>query len=392
MSPRGLERFVLRQLRLGSFLEEPGDGRSRPQIPARSLLWAQIIGWILRECSFYAIEALVRSSSRVLGVNRRFGDDALAYFTERLKPQSTRDALVAVLKRAKRNKAFDEARFIGLAVDGTSTGRCRNKGCDLCHPVYNAERVQIGYRHQLSMISLVGTSISLPFDVEFYAPGDSEYGATQRLLARACAGLGPRFADYIVADGEYSTAPFLHVVGDLGLRVIARLKANLPQLFAAAEGRFSVLPPSGSFENGSDRVEFWDYDGFSPWESLRWTSVRVLRYRQHKSDGTVIEAYWLTDWPAKQVGAQSLFRMAKSRWEIENQGFNDGKNRYGLDHLGHHQNNSILMRWLLALVAIVIERLYRLRYLKRGTHPPYSPIAFLRLLRLALRPSHARAP
>jgi hypothetical protein len=334
---------------------------------------------------------LARSSSRALGVERRFGDDALAYFTERLDPQPTRDALIAVLKQAKRNKAFDEVRFIGFAVDGTGTGRCRDKRCDLCHPVYDAKHLQIGHRHQLSMISVVGAGITLPFDVEPYGPGDSEYVASQRLLSRAIQGLGPRFADYVVADGAYSSAPFLHVAGDLGLRVVARLKGNLPQLFAAAQGRFSVSPPSGSFVNGSDRVEFWDYDDFDPWESLRWKSVRVLRYRQHRTDGTVIEAYWLTDWPTKQVGAQSLYKMAKSRWEIENQGFNDGKNRYGLSHLGHHQKNSILMRWLLALLAIVIERLYRLRYLKRGTHPPHSPIAFLRSLRLTLG-SRARAP
>jgi hypothetical protein len=32
-----------------------------------------------------------------------------------------------------------------------------------------------------------------------------------------------------------------------------------------------------------------------PWESLRWPTVRVLYYRQHKPDGTVIEACWLTN-------------------------------------------------------------------------------------------------
>lgn len=317
-------------------------------------------------------------------MERCFGDDALAYFTERLDPKPTRDALVAILRQAKRNKAFDDTRFIGLAVDGTGSGRCRDKGCDLCHPVYNAEHVQIGHRHHLSMISVVGTGITLPFDVEPYGPGDSEYVASQRLLGRAVEALGPRFADYLVADGEYATAPFLHAAGDLGLHVVARLKGNLPQLFAAAQGRFSVLPPSGSFASGSDQVEFWDYDDFDPWESLRWKSVRVLRYRQHKRDGTVIEAYWLTDWPTNKVVAQSLYKMAKNRWEIENQGFNDGKNRYGLEHLGHHHQNSFLMRWLLALLAIAIERLYRMRYLKRGTHRAHTPIEFLRLLRLAL--------
>jgi hypothetical protein len=31
-----------------------------------------------------------------------------------------------------------------------------------------------------------------------------------------------------------------------------------------------------------------------------------------------------------------------------------------------------LIRWLLAMLALTIERLYRLRYLRRGTHTPRS--------------------
>jgi hypothetical protein len=47
----------------------------------------------------------------------------------------------------------------------------------------------------------------------------------------------------------------------------------------------------------------------------------------------VVEAYWLTNFPGSTVGPQALFRMAKSRWEIENQGFNDAKSRHGLEHI-----------------------------------------------------------
>jgi hypothetical protein len=31
--------------------------------------------------------------------------------------------------------------------------------------------------------------------------------------------------------------------------------------------------------------------------------------------------------------------MAKSRWEIETQGFNDAKCRHGLEHIAHHDAN-----------------------------------------------------
>jgi hypothetical protein len=48
--------------------------------------------------------------------------------------------------------------------------------------------------------------------------------------------------------------------------------------------------------------------------------VRVLRYRQHKRNGTVIQAEWLTNFSIRKLGSPSFYRMAKSRWEIENRG------------------------------------------------------------------------
>jgi hypothetical protein len=76
--------------------------------------------------------------------------------------------------------------------------------------------------------------------------------------------------------------------------------------------------------------------------------------------------------------------MAKSRWEIENQGFNDAKNRYGLEHICHHERHSLLAVWLLTCLALTIERLYRVRYLHRGTHPVRTAIDFLLQLQLSL--------
>jgi hypothetical protein len=372
---------------LTAYFRGPGDGRRQPQIPAAVLVWALVLGQVLRECSFHGVEALVRSPARrALRVARSFGDDALAYFTERLDPGPTRTALAATMRRAKRNKAFRASRWIGVAVDGTGAGHGQAAGCPLCHPVRDSQGQVLGHLHHFVMISVVGTGVALPFDVEPYGPGDSEYGAGQRLLQRAVGQVGRRFADYVVADGEFATAPFLHVAGALGLRVVARLKDNLPTLFAAAVARFTTQPASLIVAEGGERIELWDAADFDPWETLRWPTVRVLRYRQHKADGRVVEAYWLTDFPPARVGSRLLYRFAKSRWEIENEGFNDGKTRYGLEHLRHHHANRVLVMWLLTVFALTIERLYRLRYLHRGRHRPATPIEFLRMLRLSLGP------
>jgi len=388
-SPRRLWKYATRRLGLKPYFRSPGDGRLRPQIPAHALLWALLIGHLLRQYAFHAVEALVRSPARRwLGVSAAFGDDALGYFTERLSPAPTRAALAATLRRAKRNKAFDPSRFIGLAVDGTTAGRTSAAACPLCRPWRNAAGQVAGCRHHFTLISVVGTGLSLPFDVEPYGPGDSEYAAGQRLLRRAVGNLGVRFADYLVVDGEFATAPFLQAVGALGLHVVARLKANLPALLEAAQRRFRSQPPPTTFWDGPDRVEVWDADDFDPWETLRWETVRVIFYRQHPPQGNVIEAFWLTDFPTRRVSSRSLYRMAKSRWEIENQGFNDAKNRHGLQHICRHHANSLLVGWLLTLLALTIERLYRLRYLHRGTHRVRTAIELVRLLWLSLaRPS-----
>ena len=384
-SPRRLKKYVAKCLRLKSYLQAPGDGRPQPRILATTLLWALLMGALLRRAAFAAIEALVCSRARrALDVSQSFGDDALGYFTERLDPAVTRRAAVTAVRQAKRHKAFDDCRFIGLALDGTGAGRSHEKGCDLCRPYRNKKREILGYHHKLVMVSVVGTGLTLPLDVEPYGPGDSEYSAGRRLLRRVVRNLGRRFADYVVADGDFATAPFLHDAGDLGLSVVARLKNNLPELFAAAQKRFLHQAPHEVFRQGKDRVEIWDADDFDPWATLRWETVRVVRYRQHKPDGTVCEAYWLTDFPRRRVSSRALFRMAKSRWEIENQGFNDAKNRYGFEHICHHERHSLLAVWLLTCLALTVERLYRVRYLHRGTHPVRAAIHLLLLLQLSL--------
>lgn len=344
-----------------------------------------VIGHVLREDAFAGVEALVRSPARrALRVARRFGDDALAYFTERLTPGPTRAALAGVLRLAKRNKAFTATGWIGLAVDGTTTTCCAKRRCRYCRPQRNEAGDVVGYRHHVVLVSVVGAGLSLPCDVEPYGSGDSEYVAAQRVLRRVVQHLWPRFADYVVADGEFASAAFLHLVGDLGLRAVVRLKGNLPELLESVQRRYAVQAPTGTFADGRDHVAVWDAEDFDPWRTVRWDTVRVLRYRQTKPNGRVIEALWLSDWAASEVPSRALYGMAKSRWEIENEGFNEAKSRHGMEHICHHDANSILVGWLILFLAMAIEWLYRLRYLHRGTHPLCTGIALVRQLRISL--------
>jgi Transposase DDE domain len=394
-SLRGIHRYAAQTLGLKTYFADCGDGRIRPRKPAQDLLWALLGAQLLRETSFHATEALVHNVPHSnLDVRCEFCDDTLAYFTERVDPQPTRSALVQVLHRAKRNKAFQEDAFIGLAIDGTTVGRCEHSSCSMCRPYRDHKKEIAGYLHHLTMVSVVGTHLSLPFDVEPYGPKDSEYAAGQRLLRRAVEALGSRFADYLVVDAAYATSTFLHTARELGIPVLARLKDNLPELSGEVERRFHNKRPHRVTEHHGNRVELWDSSDFAPWQTLHWKGVRVLRYREIAADGTVVsEAQWLTDLPASKVGTLSLFKMARSRWEIENQGFNDCKSRHGFEHICHHEPRSLLICWLLTLLALVMGRLFRIRYLHRGNHPIRTAIELVRLLRISLgQPRRIHSP
>ena len=325
-SPRRLGKYVTGPLRLKQFFRAPGDGRRQPPIPAQALYWSLLISPLLRECRFPGVEAVVGSPAHsALPVRTSFGDDALGYCTERLDAEATRQAAAPVIIRAKRNQAFDPTAFIGLALDGATGARCRRPGCPLCRPVRHPPQPVVGYRHHWAMISVVGTGLALPFDVELYGP-----------------------------------------------------------MLAAAQKRFRGQLPQRCFQDGQDRVEVRDAADFDSWETWRWETVRVLRYRQYKPDGEGIEAYWLTHFSWGRVGSRTLYRLPKSRWEIEGQGFNEAKNRRGREHICHHEPNSLWLQWRILVLALTIERLYRLRYLHRGAHPVRTAMELVRLLRLCL--------
>ena len=327
-----------------------------------------------------------------MNVTQIFCDDTLANFTEKLSADPTRLMMASILKKAKRNKVFNKEWLIGLAIDGTGAGRCeKKKPCRLCHPIKDKDGRITGYLHKFSAISVVAGHLTLPFDVEPYGPGDSEEAASQRLLERAVKELGKQFADYVVADGAYASAPFIHLARKLGLNIVIRLKGNVPTLFEQAMTRYKSKRASLVFQSGRDDVHLWDSDDFDPWESLtELDTIRVIRYVQRCPDGKTHEAYWFTDFSSKRVGGKLLYRLVKSRWDIENKLFNDAKNRYGIEHITHHHPNSILMKWLLTCLALILERLYRLVYLKRGNHPPLSAQGFCDSLWLSLGASLSR--
>ena len=154
-----IQNYACHCLGLKSYFQRPGDGRIHPRIRARDVAWAVVIVHILRIASFLRLEWLAQSPVRAeLGIQREFGDDALAYCTERMDPEITRLALAGALQQAKRNKAFENSRFIGLALDGTGAGRTYQEPCRLSDPIKDPKGEVHGYLHHFVLSSVVASA------------------------------------------------------------------------------------------------------------------------------------------------------------------------------------------------------------------------------------------
>ena len=104
---QSIRNYDCHTLGLTAFLDQPGDGRTQPEIPAADLSWALLLGGILRLVSANRLEWLANfGHPKDLGLTRKFGDDALAYFTERVEPEVIRHRAAETLKLAKYKKCL----------------------------------------------------------------------------------------------------------------------------------------------------------------------------------------------------------------------------------------------------------------------------------------------
>jgi hypothetical protein len=108
---------------------------------------------------------------------------------------------------------------------------------------------------------------------------------------------------------------------------------------AAVEKRFTGKCPHRMVKDGDEPRRVVGCRRLRSRETLEWDTVRVVRYRQHKPDGTVVQADWLIRLPAR---------------------------------------NSLLLISLLTLRALIIGRLSRLRYVHRVRHAPPSAFDLVR--------------
>ncbi len=276
--------------------------------------------------------------------------------------------------RFKRNKALEPPwhGLVVLVLDGHESSASYLRCCPGClqRTIHATDEDRIQYYHRNVTAQLVTDGMPFLVDAEPQKPGEDELATATRLLGRVAQSY-PRAFDLVAGDALYCQAPFFEFVLGLGKDVLAVLKDERRSLLQDAQGLFEHMEPTET-QDGSGQRCTWDAEGFRSWPSLdrpvrvvRSLETTTVRRQLDKQEETLVSDWmWVTTLSSSRASTRAVVDLGHSRWDIENQGFNEAVTQWHADHVYRHHPTAILAFWLLTMLVMNVFRAFYLRNLK----------------------------
>jgi uncharacterized protein YdbL (DUF1318 family) len=363
---RSLLSYARKVYDVTGLLGQVTDSRTRPVIATAIVARIVLLVGLLRVRSFNALEPKLAEPQwrRLLGLpdgaKKICSVDAIAYVLQRVDVDSVRSVLVAIVKKAERNKILREGwhgalRFV--AIDGWEPFCSRSRCCDACL----TRQITIGegkhkrqvteYYHHYVVAMLLDEHLELVLDMEQVRSADmrqeagdvhargheGELTAAKRLVQRLRDTYG-RLLDVLVCDALYSNGPFLSVAKDCGFGVIAVAKKTTDEPLKDALAIWGRKPPQQSLQDDDkhERIELWDCPGVQTLETYDGP-IRVVRALVHKPERKTPHQWcFAVTGKAAKLPSQKVLSVGRARWHIENTGFAQWTLFWPLAHVFTH--------------------------------------------------------
>ena len=299
-------------------------------------------------------------------------------FLERLNPVELENIQSDIVYQMIRRKTFDSAKVLGrwlVLVDGseldegnikkneTYLSRCYNRGKENEVTKYHRSVLEAKIYFGNNLVCSMATE-SIENSEEYNQKRLSEERIKQDCESKAFVRLAakikkrfPRLPICIVADGLYVSEKVLKICRENKWNYIIRYKEGCA---SSIEKEYQAIPEkqkSGKAEyiNG---VIFKDFD------------VNVLKYTETKikqGKSVTTEFAWITDIEITDKNAEKLAMAGRSRWKIENQGFNRQKRWQGdVEHACSYQERAQKNHYLMEQISDFMKQLYEYFYLKKN--------------------------
>jgi hypothetical protein len=279
-------------------------------------------------------------------------------------------------RRLQRSKKLESYQFSPgqylITLDGSEYFNSESIHCELCLQRIKADE-QREYYHQIVQPALVHPDRRqvMPLAPEFIrkqdgsAKQDCEITAGKRAIERIRA-QHPQLSMIIVADSLYSSAPMIrHLQAHRFSFLLVAKPGDHKSLFEDVEGlrggtMLDHLERRG--KGGRRYVYEWTnniYLNAHP-KSPKLNFVQLTIF--NAEDKKTFRTSWVTDIQITSENVEHLVRGARSRWKIENEGFNTLKNHgYHLEHnFGHGERYLSEAFFVLNLLAFFVHQILEL--------------------------------
>ena len=376
---RKLIRYSNKIFNLFDIIASITDERLKPQIPTVKIVAAIII------MHFTNLGSL-NSLSQTISLNNLKKEipsvSTIARAADTMDLEEIRNIGIEIYGKARKSKMLDPCHgmWVGV-VDGHEQITSPYCKCPYCksRTVTKKDGVkEIQYYHEFTAFILAGPKISFILDIEPILPGEGEISSSYRLIERVCKNY-PKAFKIVIGDGLYLKETVFNLLEGHHKHAIAVLKEERRQLFEEAN-RLSLLSEPKVYRQKKTYYRVWDHSISGCWDGYG-KKVRVIvseeatPKRVHSKDGRSFENrvnranwMWVTNLPCPEDDdiddLKNTVRVCHSRWQIENQCFNETVNTWNADHVYRHSKNAIIVFLLLLFIAVNIFNIFRIRNIK----------------------------
>ena len=291
--------------------------------------------------------------------------DTINNFFKRLEPKEIEKIRDYMIKELFKKRCLEKYRLLDkywtIAVDATGLATFREKHCDHClkREYKNQDTGEVEktiYFHYVLEAKLVVGNMVFSIDTEFieneevYEKQDCEIEAFKR-LAKRLKKKYKRLPICILGDSLYAVEPIFQICKNNRWRYI----------FTFKEGRTKSI-----WEEFQELKELET----NYFKGCTW--VNTIGYQ--KSLVNVVEAKltenekeknfcYITNLAINKNNVEKIVAAGRSRWKIENEGFNNQKNiKNNIEHLCCLDPNAMKIHYLLVQIADILRQLFEQGY------------------------------
>ena len=152
----------------------------------------------------------------------------------------------------------------------------------------------------------------------------------------------------VLGDSLYACETVFKICDEYNWKYIFRFKEGRIRTVAAEFNAIKEL------EQDDKQDLIWVND-----ISYKERTVNLIESRIDTKDGKSKRFTFITDFKITNKNAEPIVAAGRSRWKIENQGFNNQKNiRYNIEHVNSHNYTAMKNHYLLTQIADIIMQLF----------------------------------